>query len=336
MLKLGVIGTNWITDQFVLAAEATGEFHLTSIYSRKISTAQAFGSKYLTPIEYFDDLDRFFNEGKFDVVYIASPNSLHYEQSVQAIKAGKHVIVEKPACSNPTEMKHLVKLLRQNSEIFYFEAARHIHSKNFALIKQKLKDLKVKQGANLTYKKYSSRYAEFLAGAEPNIFSLDFSGGALQDLGVYLVYDALSWFGFPGEVNYYPVKLRNGIDGSGTAILSYEDFEVVLNIGKTANSYLPGEIYGEKETLLLDNAAELKKVELVDGAGNVTILSVEPEEQNPMIAEAKAFAKLLRDPGSLENKQIQQDWLALAVEVNQVLYELRKSAQIVFKADREF
>lgn len=160
--------------------------------------------------------------------------------------------------------------------------------------------------------------------------------GALQDLGVYLVYDALSWFGFPGEVNYYPVKLRNGIDGSGTAILSYEDFEVVLNIGKTANSYLPGEIYGEKETLLLDNAAELKKVELVDGAGNVTILSVEPEEQNPMIAEAKAFAKLLRDPGSLENKQIQQDWLALAVEVNQVLYELRKSAQIVFKADREF
>lgn len=335
MLNLGVIGTNWITDQFILAAEATGEFHLSSIYSRKITTAQAFGSKYLNPIEYFDDLERFFNEGKFDVVYIASPNSFHYEQAVQAIKAGKHVIVEKPACSNPAEMKHLLRLLRQRPEIYYFEAARHIHSKNFKLIKQKIKTLKVKQGANLTYKKYSSRYADFLAGGEPNIFSLDFSGGALQDLGVYLVYDALSWFGFPGEVKYYPVKLRNGVDGSGTAILSYEDFDVVLNIGKTANSYLPGEIYGEKETLVMDNAAELKKVELVDGAGNVTILSVDPEEQNPMIAEAKAFARLLRDPGSLENKQIQQDWLALAVEVNQVLYELRQSAQIVFKADYE-
>lgn len=79
----------------------------------------------------------------------------------------------------------------------------------------------------------------------------------MQDLGVYLVYDAISWFGIPKDVHYYPVKLRNGIDGSGTAILNYPGYDVVLNVGKTANSYLPGEVYGLKETIVIDEADEL-------------------------------------------------------------------------------
>ncbi|MDM8278702.1 hypothetical protein QUW37_05595 [Ligilactobacillus aviarius] len=36
---------------------------------------------------------------------------------------------------------------------------------------------------------------------------------------MYLVYDAVGWFGVPEEVHYFPVKLENGIDGSGIAIL---------------------------------------------------------------------------------------------------------------------
>ncbi|SUP59526.1 Uncharacterised protein [Weissella viridescens] len=42
MLKLGVIGTNWISKMFVEAAETTGRYQLTSVYSRRESTGREF------------------------------------------------------------------------------------------------------------------------------------------------------------------------------------------------------------------------------------------------------------------------------------------------------
>ncbi|KRL97901.1 Gfo/Idh/MocA family protein [Liquorilactobacillus satsumensis] len=335
MLKLGVIGTGWITKQFVEATQEVGGWQLTSVFSRNLERASAFAADFAGEIKGYRDLDTFFAEGDFDVVYIASPNSLHFAQARQAILADKHVIVEKPACSNPNEMKVLIRLLRRKHHIFYFEAARHFHEPNFKAAERQLRKMKTLQGATLTYLKYSSRFDDFLAGSEPNVFSLDFSGGALQDLGVYLVYDAVSWFGMPQKAMYFPHKLRNGIDGKGVAILQYADFEVTLNLGKTATSYLPSEIYGARDTLWLDNAAELKKVTYFAADGSKTDLTQKTAE-NPMVAEVKNFTAVLQRPESLSNKQLMEDWLAVAVQVNRVLYSLRQSAQLQFRADFEF
>ena len=43
MINLGIIGTNWITDQFVQAAHETGKYRLAAVYSRRLDTAQKFG-----------------------------------------------------------------------------------------------------------------------------------------------------------------------------------------------------------------------------------------------------------------------------------------------------
>lgn len=58
MIHLGVIGTNWISDQFVQAAVETGKYDLTAVYSRKLETAQKFGEKY-GDVEYAIDLNTF-------------------------------------------------------------------------------------------------------------------------------------------------------------------------------------------------------------------------------------------------------------------------------------
>ena len=55
MIHLGVIGTNWISHQFVAAALETGAYDLTAVYSRKLATAQEFGSRY-GDVEYAIDL----------------------------------------------------------------------------------------------------------------------------------------------------------------------------------------------------------------------------------------------------------------------------------------
>lgn len=328
MIKFGIIGTNWITQQFVDAAQASGEYELTTVYSRKKATAEAFGSKNGAS-QSFDDLTTFFTTGDFDTVYIASPNSLHYEQAVQAITAGKNVIIEKPAFATQAQMTKIQSLLAANPELHYFEAARNIHTPNFAAIAKQMAKMPMIQGGNFTYMKYSSRYDKVLAGEEPNVFSLKFAGGALEDLGVYPVYDAVTLFGVPQEVAYFPQRIQTGVDGKGVAILRYDDFDVTLNFGKTTNSHMPSEVYGLKDTIVIDDAGELTQASYFDAEGHETVIGT-PVTDNQMLPEVRDFARVLNDPANPQNQADYHRWLDLSVQVNKVLYNLRQNGDIVF------
>ncbi|SFH91379.1 Gfo/Idh/MocA family protein [Pisciglobus halotolerans] len=332
-LRLGIIGTNWITNDFVDAAIASGSYTLTGVYSRTTEKAKKFGEPYGATV-YETEMEDFAQHPEIDVVYVASPNSLHFEQAVQLMKAGKHVIVEKPMFSNPDEWQAARKVAEEN-DVFLFEAARHIHEENFQIVKDEVKKMKGLEGANLTYMKYSSRYDKVLIGEEPNIFSLKFSGGALADLGVYLVYAALGWFGMPESCHYYAKKVATGVDGKGTIILRYPNFDVTMQTGKIANSYLPSEIYGLNKTIILDGISSISSVDIVDNETSLTDHVAEPVAKMPMIDEARAFAKVLAAPKAEESQKAYAEWTELSRQVNQVLYNLRQDAGITFAADHK-
>lgn len=330
MLRLGIIGTNWITHQFVQAALGTNKYELTAVYSRKLASAQEFGQKYGGSLTYCTDLTEFFALDKIDVVYIASPNSLHFFQAKQAIENGKHVIVEKPAFSTPAEMNEIVTAAQEN-QVLFFEAARNIHEESFAKIKEMLPAPEHILGANFTYMKYSSRYDLVLKGEEPNIFSPHFSAGSLADLGVYVVYAALGWFGRPKEVHHFAHKIRTGVDGLGIVILRYDHFDVTLQHGKIGDSELPSEIYFDNGTLWLDAVNSISRAHLTKRSEEVPIELDISVKENPMTEEAADFAAVIEN----DDQQRYQKWLELALNVNQVLYELRQQAGVVFDADKK-
>lgn len=112
MLKLGVIGTGWITKQFVDAAAATKAYTLTAVYSRHQESAQTFIDQ-TAPATAYTKMDDFLGSD-VDVVYIASPNSLHASQALAALDAGKHVIVEKPLVATAMEFEKLDEALRKS------------------------------------------------------------------------------------------------------------------------------------------------------------------------------------------------------------------------------
>lgn len=141
MLKLGVIGTSWIARSFIDAAHMTEKFQFSAVYSRRLKSADQFSADF-KDIQKFDNLDDFF-KASLDIIYIASPNALHFEQAKAAILAGHNVIVEKPAFSNPKELTEIIKLAKEN-EVFFFEAARNIHEHSFSIIKDFLADKTVK------------------------------------------------------------------------------------------------------------------------------------------------------------------------------------------------
>jgi len=329
-LKLGIIGTSWITAQFIEAALQTGEYMLHSVYSRTEQKATNFLADLTVPNDVNIVTEMAALWADIDVVYIASPNALHYEQAMAAIQHDVHVIVEKPATSNPAEFKRIMTTLADHPTVKYLEAARHIHQPNMATIKNTLADWSGIDGATFFYQKYSSKFDSYLAGENPNIFTREFSGGALYDLGVYTVYAALYLFGKPTHASYQPVLLANGVDIQGTAVLNYDKFNVTLIFGKNSNSYAPSEIYGGKQTIVVDNIAELGEVAIMDAKGQSTVIS-QSAENNPMVSEAADFAAVLQDP--MAHEASYQTWLTLATDVNDVMMQLRESAGLVFPAD---
>jgi len=331
MIRLGTVGTNWITQQLVEALALSKRYDLAAVYSRHAETAQAFATKNHAAASY-TNYGEMLREADLDVVYIASPNSLHVAQTLAAIQRDISVIVEKPAVSNQNEMAAVMAALAKHPKARLFEAARNVHTPNFHALQQAVAGLPTLQGASLTYMKYSSRYDQVLAGDRPNVFTKEFAGGALQDLGVYPIYLAVALFGQPANVAYFPTLIATGADGKGLAVLRYGDFDVTVSFGKTSTSYAWSEIYGLKETLSMDSAGELTKVHRHAADGAVTDLT-QPALANPMLPEVQDFARVLEDPDDPQNVGDYRRWLRWSQQVNQVLYALRVTANLRFPAD---
>ena len=325
MLKLGIIGTGAISHHFIEAAHASGQYQLVSVYSRNLETAEQFARRY-SNVQLFNQMDAFLMSS-FDVVYIASPNSLHYSQAKMALSAGKHVILEKPAVTQPQEWQDLVQTAKKH-QCFIFEAARNYHEDAFATIKSFLADKQV-LGADFNYAKYSSKMPDLLAGDAPNVFSDRFAGGALMDLGIYPIYAAVRLFGKPTHATYQAQQLDNTIDLNGDGVLSYPEFQVHIKTGKNITSNLPCEIYMTDGTLTLNTIEHVRSAIFTDHQGNETLLPI-PQAPHTMTEEAAAFASMIKQA----DQTLYQSWIDDATHVHNLLYTMRQDAGIRFEAEQ--
>ncbi|KFJ05290.1 Gfo/Idh/MocA family protein [Bifidobacterium subtile] len=330
-MHIGIIGTGWISRQFADAVQRQQGAQLAGVLSRTRDSAERFklsGEAYPA----YGDIEEFLADPRIDTVYIASPNSMHYSQAAKAIDAGKNVIVEKPAFSNPAEFAKIEMLLQRHPRVRFFEAARHIHTDAFRSIAQQVGNMGAISGAVLSYMKYSSKYDAFLAGETPNIFTARFSGGALQDLGVYLAYDAIALFGAPLAAQYHPLLLSTGTDAMGTGVLHYQHFDATLLISKTVNSRFGSEIYAGRQTLSFDNGGDLGSVRLVEGDGTVQEIC-RSATGNPMSEEVRDFTEVIQAPDEPANQSRYLRWLRQSREVCATLWQMRQSAGIHSPAD---
>lgn len=325
MLKLAVIGTGAIIHHFIEAAHASGEYQLVAVYSRKLETAATFASRYEN-IQIFDRLEDFF-KSSFDLVYIASPNSLHFAQAKAALSASKHVILEKPAVTQPQDWLNLIQTAEKNN-CFIFEAARNYHEKVFTTIKNFLADKQI-LGADFNYAKYSSKMPDLLAGQAPNVFSDRFAGGALMDLGIYPLYASVRLFGMAQDATYHAQQLDNSMDLNGDGLLFYPDYQVHIKAGKNITSNLPCEIYTTDGTLTLNTIEHVRSAIFSDHQGNQVQLPIQ-QAPHTMTEEVAAFAQMIQQP----DQTLYQNWLDDAFSVHELLYTMRQTAGIRFEAEK--
>ena len=335
-ITFGTIGTNWITDSWILAAHKHNQWQLHAVYSRSQDQAKEFASKHQCSNTY-TSLDSFFGDDVMRAVYIASPNSLHYEQAKQALRAKKHVLLEKPATSTPEELDDLFKVAKEEGVVL-IEAYRHIQEANFKLLQKFIneeKRLGPIYGASFTYASYSSRYNNVLAGETPNIFSLDFSGGSLVDVGVYPVTAAVTLFGAPKQQTYVPFIARTGVDGGGVIVLRYDGFGVQINNSKGYTSTAPCEVYGKKGTITINSSTDISTLKHWDPKTKKTeelagpYKTVEKPNVN-MEEEAVEIARIINEKDTKASGELER----ISKIVVRVTSDLRRQNGILYPADK--
>lgn len=239
-LKIGCIGTSAITKETIAAIRCISKLEAYAIYSRDIKKAQSFALP-----KAYDQLEGLLSDPDLDVIYIASPNSLHYTHAKAALEAGKHVVLEKPFTQTRKEAENLFSLAKERG-CMLIEAITTIHSDNFKTIKSGLGELGPIHYCACNYSQYSARYTQFLEGDIPRIFNPSFGGGALGDLNIYNLHLIIGLFGTPLTQKYFPNRAYNGVDTSGLAVLSYPGFQAACFAAKDCDGDNELIIQGEK------------------------------------------------------------------------------------------
>ena len=110
MVRFGVVGTNFITDELICCGRQVQDFQLTAVYSRTEERAREYAGRH-GATHWFTDLAAMAQSQEVDAVYIASPNSFHASQAILCMQQGKHVLCEKPLASNVREAEAMFRRL---------------------------------------------------------------------------------------------------------------------------------------------------------------------------------------------------------------------------------
>ena len=325
MIRFGMIGTGKIAEKFWQANRYGKDFELTAVYSRTLERARQFGFQK-GQLQYFDDLEAFANSDCIDAVYVASPNCCHYEQVMTLLKAGKHVLCEKPMASNLEQAQEMfAEAEKQN--LILLEGMRSIYAPSFQKMIPYMETLGTIRRATLQYCQYSSRYDNYKRGIVENAFKPELSNGALMDIGVYVVSCMIRLFGAPKSIKASGVKLHNGVDGAGTILMEYPDMIGEAIYSKITDSAMPSQIQGEDASMLIQEIENVKDLRIVR-KGVVQSIHFE-QSDNILNYETLEFIKMIKTGMGWEKSK------EITLETMKVLDEARKQLHIVFPADKK-
>ena len=221
-MNLCAVGTGFITKNMLDEFVKCTHLRPTSICSRSEEKGLAMGEPYGIQTVY-TSLEDMLADPAVEVVYIASPNALHYSQTKAALLAGKHVLCEKPFATTAAQAAEVIALAKEK-HLLLFETITLAHHPNYARVKEFLPQLGELKSVAGTFCQYSSRYPALLAGKASPVLDPAYCGGALMDINLYNIHFAAGLFGKPENLHYFPNLYKNGVDTSGTLVMKYPGF----------------------------------------------------------------------------------------------------------------
>ncbi len=326
-IRIGTIGTGSIVSRILTGVSRTAGIRCEAVYSRAEGKGRALADAFGVD-KVYTDLEALFADPAIDYIYVASPNSLHFDQARAALEHGKNVLCEKPFTSTLREADELIRLARDR-RLFLYEMVPTSFLPNYQLVSEYLPAAGRVRLVMCNYSQYSSRYDNLKAGEVTNIFDPAYSGGCLQDINYYNVYFTVSLFGKPVSARYDPNRFANGIDTSGVVTLQYDDSVATLSGAKDTWGVNFAQIEGENGYLYIEGGANaLESVRVVTRTSDRTY-NAQPDPDR-WIYEIQGLVPLLQaaDHAACIKR------LDLTRSVVEIVEAMRKQAGISFPADR--
>jgi len=324
-MKFAIIGTNFVSDTIMEGAKDIPDFELSVVCSRTLENAEAFAHKYgcTTVVTDYKDI----TPEMADAVYVATPNSLHCEQSIYFLNKKMHVLCEKPLASNIDEVNQMFEAADKNG-VMLLEAIVPLFTPNFLALKQASTMVGQVRRAVFSFGKYSSRYDAYRAGNVMNAFKKDLSNGSLMDLGVYSLSNCIAIFGKPLKVQASAYMLESGVDGLGTMLLTYPDKEVIIMHSKITDSHFDSEIQGEDGTVIIKGISSPQAIKVVSRNKEVTELTAQ-QKPTTKYYELVEFIKCVKS-GNYRSELVPRQ---LTIDVHTIMTDVRKQIGLIYPAD---
>ncbi|MCD8169095.1 MAG: Gfo/Idh/MocA family oxidoreductase, partial [Clostridiales bacterium] len=254
-------------------------------------------------------------ESEVDTIYVALPNFLHFQFAKDALKAGKHVILEKPGTANLDEFQELRELALNQDKIL-IEAMTTHYLPAFQRLKEDLTQLGNLKIVSVNYSQYSSRYDRFKAGEILPAFDPEKAGGALMDLNVYNLHFVVGLFGEPMNVRYY-ANIEKNIDTSGIMILDYGTFKAVCIGAKDCKAQILSSLQGDGGNITITVPVnQMKAYTQSDNRGN-SIEKQFDEGKHRMYYEFQEFSRIIDE----HDTEKADEMLKISMIVSKIMQE---------------
>ncbi|MFN8382827.1 MAG: Gfo/Idh/MocA family oxidoreductase [Anaerolineales bacterium] len=289
-LNWGLLSTAKINRALINPLNASERTRLLAVASRSQSSADAYAREWKIPRAH-GSYEALLADPEIDVIYNSLPNNLHAEWTIKALRAGKHVLCEKPIALTLTEIDEMTTVAKQTGKILA-EAFMYRHHV------QTLKVKEIVDSGTLGKLQLIKGAFTFMLTREGNYRQIkEMGGGSIWDVGCYPISYARTIAGEePVEVFGWQVEGAGGSDDSfigqmrfGNGIHAQFDsgfkspsrsfLEIVGNEGilKIPDPFKPGKkselilIRGDKEEKIKINGTELYLGEVEDMCDSILL-----------------------------------------------------------------
>lgn len=214
-IRWGILGTGVIANKFAIGLKAAPGAELVAVGSRAQATADQFGDTFGVPRRHAS-YEALAHDPEVDVIYVSTPHTLHKDNTLLCLEAGKAVLCEKPFAINAAEAEAMIKLARQK-KLFLMEAMWTRFLPAVLKVRQLIAEDAI--GEVRMFMGDLGFRAEF--DPKGRLFDPALGGGALLDVGIYPVSFASMLFGAPVKVTSLAHLGTTGVDEQAAMLLSY-------------------------------------------------------------------------------------------------------------------
>ncbi|KAG1700987.1 hypothetical protein DVH05_011232 [Phytophthora capsici] len=341
-LRWGFLGCGRISADFVSAMKSVDDVFLQACAARSLSSAQEF-AKLHGITKAYDSYEALVADADVDIVYVGTLHPWHYEHTMLALNAGKHVVVEKPMAMNVKQASSAIALAREKKLFLmegmwtrFFPAIRHV--------RQLLADKEIGDVHHV-----HAAFGVQFDTDNARMWHNELGGGGLLDIGIYPLAFATMVFGAKPEKVTSAGKLNDGVvDIYNSVTLEYSDsrfatveYTMLATMAETVT------ITGSKGRIHLPvpahTATEVQVVKFLEDGSQKEIKSLFPWPtpaagvsfnyggSEGFQYEIEAVVKAIKN-GQTENKEYCLDE---SLQIMTIMDKIRKDLGLVYPADSQ-